>query len=86
MQPVIGADFARECCHRPGFGSERFVIPALDRRTPENHPCARNRMTPLLGGQFLKLGLQLAAGGRRRQKRANDAEAKMRPVLMGSRV
>jgi len=41
------------------------------------------RAAPLFGGQFLKLPLQLAAAGRRRQKRSDDAEAKVRPAFMG---
>jgi hypothetical protein len=83
MLPVVGADFAFKRFHRPGFGTQRFVIPTLDGREAENNPLSRNRVPPLFGGQFLELGLELASTGRRSQKRTDDAEAKMRPAFMG---
>ena len=86
MLPVVGADFALERVDWAGFGAQRFVIPSLDRRKAENNPLSGNRVPPLFGGQFLKLGLKLASGGRRSQKRPDDAEAKVRPALMGSRA
>jgi hypothetical protein len=86
MLPVVGADFALERVDRPGFGAQRFVIPPLDGRKAENHPLSGNRVPPLFGGQFLELGLELTSGGRRSQKRPDDAEAKVRPALMRPRV
>src|SRR5208283_5406242 len=61
MPAVVGADLALERFHRPGFGTQRLVIPSLDGRTTKDHPIARNRVAPLFDGQFLELGLQLAA-------------------------
>ena len=83
---MVGADFALERFDWPGFGTEGFVIPALDGRESEQNPFAGNRVPPLFGGQFLELGLKLASIGRSSQKRPDDAEAKMRPVLMGPRA
>ena len=82
MLSVIGADFALEHFNRAGLGAESFVIPALDGRKPEQNPFLRNRVAPLFGGQFLELGLQLASGRRRSQKRSDDAEPKMGPAFM----
>ena len=83
---MVRADFALEGFDRPGFGTQGFVIPTLDGRTAKDDPITRNGMAPLLGGQFLKLGLQVAVVGRRRQERADDTETKMRPTFMGSRL
>jgi len=83
---MVGADFALECFNRPVFGTECFVIPALDGRESEQNPFTGNRMPPLFGGQFLELSLELASLGRSSQKRPDDAEAKMRPAFMGPRV
>ena len=83
MLSVIGADFALERFDRPAFGSEGSVIPAFNGRAPKDDPVSRQGMTPLFDSQFVELGLKLATVGRRGQKRANDAEPKMRPALMG---
>ena len=85
MLAVIGTDFAPERFHRPGLGTKGLVIPPLNGGQPEDNPFSGNGVAPLFGGQFLELPLQFAAAGRRRQKRPDDAEAKMRPALMGPR-
>lgn len=79
---MVRTDFALEGVDRAGLGAERFIIPSLDRRKPQDHPLAGNRVPPFLGGQFLELGLELATGRRCRQKRPDHAEPKMRPALM----
>jgi hypothetical protein len=48
-------------------------------------PFSGNGVAPLPGGQLLELCLELAWGGRRGQKQSDNAEAKMRPPLVGSR-
>ena len=82
MLPVIGADFTFERFDRAGFGAEGLVKPAFQSRSPEDNRFPRNGVSPFLGSQFLELCLELASGGRRSQKRSNNAEAKMRPALM----
>ena len=72
--------------HWPGLGTKRLVIPPLNGGQPEHHPFPGNGVAPLFGGQFLELPLQFAGAGRRRQKRSDDAEAKMRPALVGPAV
>ena len=79
---MIGADLAFERLHRSGLGAEGFVIPAFESGEPEQGPFSGNRMAPLFSGQFLELDLQLPAGGRRCQKRSDDAEAKLSPALV----
>src|SRR4029077_12970894 len=85
MLPLVGADFALEHFHRTGLGPKRFVIPSLDRRKAEHDPLAGDGVLPLFGCQFLELLLQLPSLGRGRQKRSDDAEAKMCPALMRPR-
>ena len=86
MLAVIGTDFAPERFHWPGLGTKSLVIPPLNGGQPEHHPFPGNGVAPLFGGQFLELPLQFAGAGRRRQKRSDDAEAKMRPALVGPAV
>ena len=83
MPSVIGADLALKRLDRPGLGTKGSVIPPLDSGKPEKNPFSGNGMSPLFGGQFLELGLKLAASGRCSQKPSDHAEPKMRPALMG---
>src|SRR5271165_4891270 len=82
MLSLVGADFALERLHWALLGTERLVIPALDGRETQEGPLPADRMPPFFGRQFFELMLQFASGGRRRQKRSDDAEPKMGPALM----
>jgi hypothetical protein len=86
-QSELSLEFSQEGEQRSDLSGvvfvDPFVIPPLDSRKAEDNPRSRNRVTPLFGGQFLDLGLELTSGGRRSEKRTDDAEAKMRPTLMG---
>ena len=81
---MISADFAFERLDWTGLGTKRFVIPSFQGRASQQNPLAGNRMTPLFGGKFLELGPKLASVRRRRQKRSDDAEAKVRPPFVGA--
>src|SRR3954466_16012743 len=74
MGALIGADLALEHLHRAVLAPERFVVPALEGGAAQDDPLAVDRMVPFFSGQFLELKLQLAARGRRSQKRSDDAE------------
>jgi hypothetical protein len=85
MLALVGTDLALEHFERTGLGSGRLLIPSLDGGEPKSEAVAPDRMAPLFIGQGPELHLQLASLRRRRQKRSDHAEAKMRPALSRSK-
>ena len=81
MLALVGADLALEHFDRTRLGGRGLLIPSLDGGEAQREALASDGMAPLFIGQGLELPLELAPRRRRRQKRSDHAEAKMRPAL-----